>query len=120
MKIAKTLKLSTYSCSVHIVVTDDLKNEVDKIYKKNNLSDRFEDDAEAVMLTINLHNYYLIFDKDYLTHNTIAHEVFHVVIRITDDRDITDDEAQAWLTGYITSVIYEFLDKKNLNIEHGG
>jgi len=120
MKIAKTLKLPTYSCSVNIIVTDDLKKEVDKLYKKNNIIDSFEDDAEAVMLSLNIQNYYLIFDKDYLTHNTIAHEVFHVVVRITDDRNVVDDEAQAWLSGYITSVVYEFLDKKNLNIEHGG
>lgn len=55
----------------------------------------------------------------YLSHNTIAHEVFHAVMKITEDRDIKDEEAQAWLVGHITGDIYKFLKKKVIEISNG-
>jgi hypothetical protein len=63
--------------------------------------------------------YYLLLNTKYLSHNTIAHEVFHATVRVTEDRDITDEEAQAWLSGHLTGVIYKFLAKKNIAITHG-
>ena len=64
-------------------------------------------------------SYYLLLGSQYLTHNTIAHELYHAVVRITEDRDITDEEAQAWLVGHLSGEIYKFLDKKKLVIKHG-
>jgi hypothetical protein len=52
-------------------------------------------------------------------HNTIAHEVFHAVMKITEDRDINDEEAQAWLVGHISGDIYKFLKRKKIEIING-
>jgi len=68
---------------------------------------------------ISIDSYFLLFHKDFLTHNTIAHELFHAAVRVTEDRDITDEEAQAWLAGHLTGEIYKFFEKKKLNITHG-
>ena len=53
-----------------------------------------------------------------MTHNTIAHEIYHVVVRVTEDRDIVDEESQAWLAGLITEKMYKFITLKNMEVKH--
>lgn len=119
MKTTNTLKLSTYTCQLVLVVTDQLDTEVNALYKKNKLSEVFDLDAEGVMVSFNMSKYYLIIDVDCLSHNTIAHECFHVVNRIMQDRDIRDEEAGAWIAGHVSSFIYKSINKKNLTIKNG-
>lgn len=114
-----TIKFPTYGCKLVIAVVDNVKNSVEKIYKKYNIKDEFEDEAEGVLVMPNMDTYYLMIEKDYITHNTIAHEIFHAAVRITEDRGITDEEAQAWMAGHITESLYKFLEKKKLQVKHG-
>jgi hypothetical protein len=102
------------------MVTDQLKVESQKIYKKFNL--KLEDDdgeSEGILLTPDIDKYFLIIDVKYLSHNTIAHEIYHAVVRVTEDRGVVEEEAQAWLCGHLAGVVYKFLDKKKLEIKHG-
>jgi len=121
MKASHTIKLPTYSCQVTFIVTDKLRSEYSKIYKKFNI--KFDDDdgeSEGVVLSPDIDKYFLLIDEKYLTHNTLAHEIYHVVVRVTEERDIVDEEAQAWLAGHITGVIYKFLNTKKFQVKHGG
>lgn len=117
--IKTNIKLSTYSCDLNISVVDSVADEVSKLYKKYKIEGTLGSEAEGAVVMIKMQKYYILFHKDYLTHNTIAHEVFHATVRITEDRDVTDEEAQAWLSGYITGLVYTFLDKKKLQVKHG-
>lgn len=120
MRISTTIKLQTYSCELVVTITDALKKESDRIYKKYKLSDEEEDgENEGLLITPSIAKYYLLIDTKYLTHNTIAHEMYHAVVRVTEDRGVSDEEAQAWLSGHLSGVIYKFLDKKKLEIKHG-
>lgn len=120
MRTTTTLTIPTYSCSVVVIVTDDLEKEGRRIYKKHDFGDYEADEyCEAMVLRPSMMLYYLIFDKDYLTHNTLAHECYHVVRDIKTDRDIVDDEAGAWLMGHLSEFIYKFLQKKKLAVKHG-
>lgn len=120
MKITTTIKLPTYSCELSFIVTDQIKIESEKIYKKYKLPiDDDYGDNEGILLTPNLGRYFLLIDHKYLSHNTIAHEIYHASFRITSDRGVEDEEAQAWLCGHLTGVVYKFLDKKKLEIKHG-
>jgi hypothetical protein len=104
------------------MVTDQLKVESKKIYKKYKLKlddDDDEGESEGIFISADIDRYFLLIDLRYLTHNTIAHEIYHAVVRITEDRGISDEEAQAWLCGYITDVVYKYLDKKKIEIKHG-
>lgn len=92
---------------------------MNKIYKKYKWKDVFTDVVEGVLIAIDLNNYYLLISTKYITHNTIAHEVYHSIVRVTEDRGIEEEEAQAWLGGYITAEIYKFIEKKKLIITHG-
>ena len=114
-----TVKFPTYSCKLVITVVDNVKQAVEKLYKKYQIKEEFGDEAEGALVMPNMETYYLLLDKNYLTHNTIAHEIFHAAVRITEDREITDEEAQAWMAGHITEIIYKFLERKKLTITHG-
>jgi hypothetical protein len=118
--IAKiTLKLLTYSCKLTLIVTDQVKVEIAKIYKKHKLKNDIDYEVEGILLSPITNDYSLILDLKYLSHNTIAHEIYHASSRICGDRDVHDEEAKAWLAGYITGEMYKFLEKKNLQIKHG-
>lgn len=119
MKQTLKIKLSTYNCELQFYVLDQLNAEINKVYKKYKVNETFEESAEGVLFTPDIDKYMLFIDIKYLTHNTIAHEVFHAVIKITEDRDINDEEAQAWLIGHITEDIYKFLKNKKIEIVNG-
>jgi hypothetical protein len=120
MKTSLTIKLETYNCSVIFSITDELKASVKKLDKKYKLRNSDDDgESEGILVSPDIDKYYLIIDSKYLSHNTIAHEIYHAVVRVTEDRGISDEEAQAWLCGHLTSVIYKFIDRKKLFIKHG-
>lgn len=119
MKKSKKIKLSTYNCNLIIIVTDLLKEEVNSIYKKLNHKETFQGEAEGVLLTLDIDNYYLIYDVQYLSHNTIAHEIYHAVVKVTEDRDIVEEEPQAWLCGYLAEEVYKYIQKNNFKIIKG-
>ena len=121
MKITTTIKLQTYSCELMFIVTDNMKSESEKLYKKHKIKFEEEDEGEneGILLSPDISKYFLVIDLKYLSHNTIAHEIYHAVVRVTEERGIVDEEAQAWLCGHITGEIYKFLDKKKLQIKHG-
>ena len=119
MRATTTIKTSTYSCEVIIIITDQLKLEAAKLYKKYKMKVAEDDgENEGLLITIGA-KYYLLIDTKYLSHNTIAHEIYHAAVRVTEDRGVTDEEAQAWVCGHITGSTYKFLSKKNIPIKHG-
>ena len=115
----KLIKIDTFSCKLEFIIAQDMVKDINSNYKKYNLESSFDGDAEGMLLCGNDGVYHLIIDPAFLTHNTLAHEIFHAVIRITRDRDITDEEASAWLCGYITETVYKFLNSKNIEVKHG-
>jgi hypothetical protein len=118
IKHSTVLDLPMYGCKIHIIVTNETKQIINKLYKKFKMGEEFVDEVEGVVISPDMTNYHLVIDLKYLTHNTIAHEIYHAAVRITEDRDIVDEETQAWVAGHIASVMYKFLEKKNLNIKH--
>ena len=120
MKSSTTLNLDTYSCKLVICVTDQLKCESKKICKKYKVSIDDDTEDEGIFIpTDDMKVYFLLIDLKYLSHNTIAHEIYHATIGITEDRGVNDEEAQSWLCGHITGTVYKFLDKKKFKIKHG-
>jgi hypothetical protein len=115
----KTVLLPVYNCKLTLYVTPSLNKIVNKICKNHKMGYEFIDEAEGVVLSPDITDYYLVIDSKYLSYNTIAHELYHATVKITEDRDITDEETQAWLCGHISGVLHKFIDKKNLKVKHG-
>jgi len=119
MRTKGTLNISPFSCKLHFIVTDQLTNEMNRLYKKYKREDKFDITAEGCVFSPAMYDIYLVIDIQYLTHNTISHEVFHVVNNIQKDRDITDEESGAWLIGYVSEFVYKFLKKKKIDVKDG-
>lgn len=119
LKHSKIIKLPMYNCKIHFIVTDQLNLITNNIFKKFKQPNDFKDEAEGVMVTPDITDYFIIIDIKYLTYNTLAHEVYHAAVRITEDRGIIDEETQAWVCGHLTETFHKFLEKKNLTIKHG-
>jgi hypothetical protein len=60
--------------------------------------------------------YYIVLVEDRLSHNLIAHEIYHLGVKITTDVNIVDEESTAWLIGFLTENIYKVLEKKEFKI----
>jgi len=116
MRKSKKIKLNTYNCNVIVILTDELTAIVNDIYRKSNFKEKFLGEAEGVVVTIDIDNYYMVLDVEYLTHNTICHELYHAVVRVTEDRDISDEEAQAWLMGHLAQEVHKFIKKTGYKI----
>lgn len=113
----KTISIPMYGCKLYLVITDDIVKSVKKIFKDRKTDCDFEGEAEGVMFRFGIDSYYIVIDVKCLSNNTIAHETYHAVHRITEDRCITDEESQAWLMGFITDSMYQFAGSKNIEIK---
>ena len=109
MKKSKRIKLDTYNCFVTVTITDKVKSVMNGIYKKFNKKDQFTIEVEGVVVSFDIDQYYIIIDKEYLNYNTISHELFHAVVKVTEEREIVDEESQAWLMGYLAQIVYSFI-----------
>ena len=115
----KIAKLDMYNCVANFIITTDLTKDVAKLYKKNGIKLDFDVIAEGLVFSHEISDYYLIIDNYYLSHNTIAHEIYHLVTRITEDRGIIDEESQAWLAGHLSQIVYDYIKKNNLVVKNG-
>lgn len=117
MRFSSKIKLDTYNCLVTFIVTDNLYGVLKSIYTKHKINEEIDADAEGLVVTADISTYYLVVDRQFITHNTLAHEIFHVVIKMTESRDIFDEEAQAWIAGHIAGGIYKCLEKKGIKVK---
>jgi len=117
MSFRKLINIETFSCNLEFVISDKINIDISNVYKKYNVRSLEESTIEGILICGELSKYYLLIDLQYLSHNTIAHEIYHAVVRITEDRDIVDEETQAWLCGFLSDKVYSFLKKKKLEIK---
>lgn len=120
MRVSFNIKLPTYACDVQVIICDgDVRKEINKIYKKHKSKEIYTDSVAGLTLSFSMNKYYVFYHTDHLSHNTIAHELYHVTRGLTEERDIKEEEAQAWLMGYLIEETYKNIEKKKLNIKHG-
>lgn len=113
----KVIKLPVYDCTVKFTLTDKIKAEIAKIYKKYKIQEELSNEYEGVVLIPTMRNYYLIIDVKYLTYNTIIHEIYHLATKICKDRDIEDEENAAWIAGFLGDALIKALLKKDIKVK---
>ena len=113
----KVIKLNIYDCKVNFILSLDMINDVKKIFKKNKEVFTLDCELEGIVFYFTISEYFIIINNDYLSHNTLAHEIYHAVVKVTEPRDITDEESQAWLCGKLTQDIYNFLEQNKVQIK---
>ena len=108
------IKISVYEADVQLIVVDSM-TELQDFFMKKGLS--IADVLNCEGLTIGYEkSYFVVLVKQFINHNLIAHELFHLAKMLTKDIDIDDEESQAWLNGYVTEQVYKILNKKNITI----
>lgn len=113
----KVIKLNIFDCKVNFILSNNINKDIAKISKKNNNPFTLEYEVEGIVFYFTISEYFIIINNEYLSHNTLAHEIYHAVVKVTEPRDITDEESQAWLCGKLTQDIYNFLEKKKVQIK---
>lgn len=115
--MSKTIiKVPLYECKVLLIVTSTMEELQQHVMKKKKAT---VDVLDTYGVVFNWGNaeYVLALKEDSLSHNLLAHELFHLTMAITTDIDIVDEESQAWLNGHLTENVYKVLKKKNFAIK---
>jgi len=123
MKLTKTFNLKMYELDIKFIICPDMQAEFDRISKKKKENGKFNitfrGDAGGLAFSSSIHECYIILKDDSIAHSYIAHEILHTVEKITRDRGIKDEEARAYLCGHITKMIYQYLEKRKVEIYNG-
>ena len=97
-KNTKRIKIPIYEDSVILSNDKKLLNEV---YKD------ISNEVEGVVIDNSVEVFIFIFDK---SHNTIAHEIYHAVCRISEKHGLECEESKAYLIGFLTKKVYKILE----------
>lgn len=114
--IRAKFKVAVYDVTVVILVLPNMI-DLEKIVLKKTKSSIDTDRVEGITFTWGNSEYVVAFEQDKLSHNLINHELFHLTKNITEHIDITDEESQAWLMGFLSENVYRVLKKKGFTIE---
>lgn len=116
MYLTKTIPIELYDTKVRFIVTSNIvktHNRINEYHKTDVKWKRYEAPAGCCIL-VSMSTYYVLISSDYLTHNTISHELFHCTCNIASDRGVHEEESRAWLHGIISQEVHDFLKSKNI------
>lgn len=114
----KSIEIKLYDARIIMYVVTDfsiLKNYLKKKYKLPSVD---FDDIDGVVFNETDYSRHIsvAFLEKTLSHNLIAHEVYHITQLLLSLTNINDEETGAWLQGYISENIYKVINKKGFTI----
>ena len=120
-KRRKVVSLGIYNTKLEFCITVDVVAHYKALCKKYNylVNEEFIKDKTFMGLHTQLDHHFILIHEDYMSHNTISHEIHHAARGITRSLGIKDEEADAHLCGYLTTEIYKFLHKEKHLITYG-
>lgn len=117
MTLNGRFKVPIYECTVIITVSDNIKKSINT-YLRMNGDEKIDWNVGGFCYCPDIDKYYVFFDKDYLSVNTINHEKSHLVEMILKDRDIVaEDEVKCYLDGFISEKFDLFFKKRKFKIK---
>jgi len=117
MYLQTKIKIDFLKSDIYFYIVSDIKKKIKTLLKKRNeqMHD-YDGDAAAVTFCLKNADYFIIIKDKYITNYYISHEILHVTEHILNDSSIKDEETKAYIVGYITEKIYNFLISKNIKI----
>lgn len=107
-----------FNCYVNIIISEDLKRVINIYLKKKEDKIEYEPWAFSWNPSDECANYYLFLGKKTFDIDCLNHEKSHIVDFILEDRNIKpNDEVRAYLDGYISKKIFDFLKNKKIKIK---
>lgn len=121
-EVSAFIKIPIFSGKLHLIVTTDLwksRKRRDPIFGR--AEPEHYADVPACLVRLRA-TYGLLFEFDVLTHETIAHEVFHLTQRVMQWHSVRVDpdnhEACAQFHGWATAWVYAQLGRLRLPVRH--
>lgn len=117
-----SIKIPIYNCTCHVIISSDIEKIINKYIKlkKWDSSWKIEEDCEVHGYTIspgNTRDYYLFYSLESLSVTYLTHEISHIIDAIFSEKGIeSEGEARAYLTGFISEKVFDFVLKKRLLI----
>jgi hypothetical protein len=111
------IKIPIYNCTCKIIIDKDILKTINRYAKKNKWENHEYNVHGLAVSPGDMKDYYIFYAIDSLNVNIIVHEITHMVDFILDERAIENEgEAKAYLTGYISEKVFDFILKRNLLI----
>jgi hypothetical protein len=117
-----SIKIPIYKCTCHVIISKDISDVINKYVKKKKWNADYAiktgEDVHGYAVTDGTTtDYYIFYSLESLTANYIAHEISHLIDFIFEEKDIErHGEARAYLTGYISEKIFDYVLKKQIFI----
>lgn len=114
--LRKTIHIKLYDCSIKLIVTGNINQYLKGLYKKHKQTYQNDNNLAGIFDTFDLDKYYIVLNIKHLSINLVSHEIYHLVRRLSRDRNISNEESIAWLMGFISEEVYKFLKTKEINL----
>jgi len=112
------IKVPVYNFSCTVIFADVIEPCINKVLKKEKFP-LIEGQVYGYAVGGNdISKYYLFYSLNGLNASFLSHEISHLVDYVFEDREITPltGETRAYLTGYISNEIFEFVYKNKIPI----
>lgn len=118
MYLTKTFPVKMYDCKVQLIVTKNIVKAHNRIncYHKTDFLWEKDTNVAGCMILCSISKYYMLINEEFLSYNTICHELLHCTYAIAYDRGIHEEEARAWIQGEVGQQIFDFLKSKNVTL----
>lgn len=115
LKFQVNIPLYSFKCTV--IIDNEIEKVIDRYMKRFKMPIDKDTEYDGLAIYTGLNSYYIFYSIHSLTPNIIVHEISHMVDYIIENKDIEHlGEARAYLTGYITEKVFDFVLKNNLLI----
>jgi hypothetical protein len=111
------IDIPIYNCKCKVIIDKDIVKTINRYAKKNKWEKHDYNVHGLALSTDDMKDYYIFYALDSLNVNIIVHEITHLVDFILEERAIENEgEAKAYLTGYISEKVFDYILKRNLLI----
>jgi hypothetical protein len=118
MDIATTFRIPLYPCRLTVHICERIDLSVAKAHKEP-VEGKLEDNA--ALTTSGSGRFHVYFRPESISHGLIAHELFHItsgMLSHVGHKPIDgQNEAEAYLCGWLADRIYKFLNKRDILIK---
>jgi hypothetical protein len=114
-----TFKVPIYEFGCEVIFTDDILVEINKLHKKKKIEPLDSPVYGYAIHGVFNDKYHLFYRLKDVNINTLSHEISHLIDFVFEDRGIepATGEPRAYLTGYITEKIYDFVCRKQIQLK---
>lgn len=123
MIVSTKINIDLYSTHLLFVIADDIYEASQKLVKHVQKDEVWTAEYAGSVHGVTIYgtnpDYSILIRTKSLTYNTIVHELYHVANAMMEKISIDNEEATAWLIGYLAEKIFKFLESKQITVAHG-